>query len=189
MESPEESVQGDLKLFMEIPWCAKHLNRPDTTIWIPYWKRKDAPPQTNLLFARSLNTTDTLPAVVACYQKQAQGDARVDELKAFVALGEGVGGFPGVLHGGVTTAVFDEVLGMIVDVNHERGVFHDMFMTAYLNTSFVRPVPVPGTVLVAAKLVELGERKMLVAGTMQDENETVLAKAEALFVRVVAWKL
>ncbi|RYP78424.1 hypothetical protein DL771_000609 [Monosporascus sp. 5C6A] len=189
MKSPEESVEGDLKFFTEIPWCAKHLSRPDTTIWIPYWKRKDAPPQTNLLFARSLNTPDTLPAVVACYQKQAQDDARVDELKAFVALGEGVGGFPGVLHGGVTTAVFDEVLGMIVDLNHERGVFHDMFMTGYLNTSFVRPVPVPGTVLVTAKLVELGERKMLVAGTMQDENETVLAKAEALFVRVGAWKL
>ncbi|RYP55370.1 hypothetical protein DL768_000125 [Monosporascus sp. mg162] len=122
MKSPEESVQGDLEFFTEIPWNVQNTSAAlDTTIWTPYWKRKDTPTQANFLFARSLDTPDTLRAShVIRSRSRSQDDARVHKLKAFAALGGGVGGFPGVLHdgvtagsrqghGGVTTAVFVEV--------------------------------------------------------------------------------
>ncbi|RYP64402.1 hypothetical protein DL769_006683 [Monosporascus sp. CRB-8-3] len=193
MTSQGEPENEDLKFFKGIPWCAKHLSSPDVAIWVPSWKRKSAAPEATLFFKRTLNTADTLPAVVAFHHgKQARADSFLAELRVLVALGEGVTGFPGVLHGGAVSAIFDEALGMLVDLNKERGVraLKGTYMTAYLNTSFLRPVPAaPGAVLVVARLAGLESHKMLIEGTMRDENGTVLAKAEALFVKVRTEKL
>ncbi|RYP30071.1 hypothetical protein DL767_006422 [Monosporascus sp. MG133] len=188
MTSQGEPENEDLKFFKNIPWCAKHLSGPDVAVWVPPWKRKSEGPEATLFFKRTLNTADTLPAVVAFHHgKHDRADSFLTELKALVALGEGVTGFPGVLHGGAASAIFDEVLGMLIDVNHERGVrvLSGIYVTASLKTSFLRPVPAaPGAVLVVARLAGLGGRKLVVEGTMRDEHGTVLARAEAVFVRV-----
>ncbi|RYO76927.1 hypothetical protein DL766_006058 [Monosporascus sp. MC13-8B] len=187
MASQGETENKDLKFFKDIPWCAKQLSSPDVAIWVPPWKRKSAAPEATPFFKRTLSTPDTLPAVVAFHGKQARANSFLTELRALVALREGVTGLHGLLHGGAVSAIFDEVAGMLVAVNQERGVraLGGTYVTAYLNTSFLRPVPAaPGAVLVVARLAGLEGRRMLVEATMRDEYATVLAEAEAMFVRV-----
>lgn len=82
------------------------------------------------------------------------------------------------------TAVLDEVLGAIVTLNRERRVVRGPFMTAYLNTTFIRPVKLPGVVRVTVSVVERDDRKMRLRGAMLDQGGAELARAEALFVQV-----
>ncbi|RYP11464.1 hypothetical protein DL765_007773 [Monosporascus sp. GIB2] len=187
MTSQEESENKDLKFFKDIPWCAKHLSSPDVAIWVPPWKRKSAAPDATPFFKRTLGTAHTLPAVVAFHGKHVRANSFLTELRVLVALREGVTGSPGLLHSGAASAIFDEVAGMLVAVNQERGIraLGGTYVTAYLSTSFLRPVPAaPGAVLVVARLAGLEGRKMLVETTMRDQYGAVLAKAEAMFVRV-----
>lgn len=57
-------------------------------------------------------------------------------------------------------------------------------MTASLLTTFMRPVPAPGTFLCRARIDRVDGRKVFVVGTIEDETGTVLAKGDALFVAI-----
>ncbi len=189
MTPPSGSEITDLKYFTEITWCARLINKPDITVWQPPARKPTRAPKYNELFVKTLATPEAIPAFLAFYEKQPPS-RRIDELKVLVALGEGVTGFPGVAHGGMVTSIFDETIGLIVVLNRERGVVGGRFMTAYLNTAFVRPVRLPGVVLVTVKFVkQQGERKVFLTGTMEDRDGTELARAEALFVKVERGKI
>lgn len=72
------------------------------------------------------------------------------------------------------------------------GSLAEVPVTAYLNTRFNRPIPVPGDVVINVWLREGGEagaRKWVVGGDVRDEHEKVLAEGECLYVRVRASKL
>lgn len=57
-------------------------------------------------------------------------------------------------------------------------------MTGYLNTRFLKAVKAPGVVLARAKIVRAEGRKTWVEGWLEDENEQILAKCEAVFVNL-----
>ena len=80
-------------------------------------------------------------------------------------------------------ALLDWVAGLIPAINRLRGAFPAVpFVTAYLNTTFARPVRTPGTLLLTAEMVRMEGRKVFVTAKVLDEHNEVLAKADVLFV-------
>ncbi|PLN81888.1 HotDog domain-containing protein [Aspergillus taichungensis] len=188
------------------PWIATLLS-DKTYITTPMPSRIPKSSTEDNFFARTINTPSTIPACIMQYQRpdgssgsQSKTEG-VKRLRLFVRLAENVTGYPGTLHGGVTASLLDESMGLLLGVRGEvgpagerarDGVLSEVPVTAYLNTRFKRPIPVPADVVVNVWLREGGEaggRKWVVGGDVRDENEKVLAEGECLYVRVRASKL
>jgi acyl-coenzyme A thioesterase PaaI-like protein len=58
------------------------------------------------------------------------------------------------------------------------------YVTAYLNTRFVKPVPTPTTILARACITKAEGRKYFTQGTIEDKEGVILARADALYVRL-----
>ena len=100
-------------------------------------------------------------------------------LRASFEVGTAHQGAPGLAHGGVLTAALDEALGAL------NWLLMHPAVTARLETSFVRPVPV-GTVLeLEARILAVDGRKVYTAavGRLGPDGPVAVA-ASALFVQV-----
>jgi acyl-coenzyme A thioesterase PaaI-like protein len=89
-------------------------------------------------------------------------------------------GAPGLAHGGVLSLAFDEVLGYLTFLIGRPAV------TARLQTSFTRPVPVGSTLYIDAQVTGMSKRKLYTeaAGRLDAVDGPVGASASALFVTV-----
>ncbi|KAK3325914.1 HotDog domain-containing protein [Apodospora peruviana] len=189
--SEDEAAAAAVELahFRAIPWCAAHLSAPDVVIDRSF-SRRPKPKFEDALLSYTLNRPDAIPAFVTFYRPpppQEGPQALVTEVKAFLSLGNLVNGWAGICHGGIVMTILDEVMGQIPAVNKLRGVMENIpLMTAFLNTTFLKPVKTPTTVLVTGKLVRREGRKYYIDGLIEDENGTALARAEALFVMLKA---
>lgn len=108
--------------------------------------------------------------------------------------GEGVGvnahftvlpshqGAPGLAHGGVLTAAFDEALGTI------NAILHTAAVTGKLETDFLRPVPVGATLYIDVTCDGIAGRKIYssAVGRVGDSDGPVAVRARALFITVGA---
>ncbi|KAI0143411.1 thioesterase superfamily protein [Xylariaceae sp. FL1272] len=170
--------------FAAIPWCARHLDQPHVIVSEPT-SRTPKPTAEDALFAETLKTDRTIKAMLQFYDRPATSKDRVEEIKVFLTLGGGLNGYPGVCHGGLVTAILDEVIGLLIPINMEREmILRGTYMTAYLNTTFVKPVATPATVLARASFTKVDGRKYFAIGSIEDGNGTVLARADALFVQL-----
>ncbi|KAK8066349.1 thioesterase superfamily protein [Apiospora hydei] len=203
-----DTETSDFHYFNTIPWCAQHMRGANLVVRPPSC-RTIQPSGENLLFGRTLNTAGTISALLEIFSnKRAGGDAAaasasatphqdagslIDEAKWLLALGQDVNGYPGMLHGGVVAAILDELIGGMVPINRERGLIPaGSYFTAYLNTQYRRPVPTTsGALLGRARFVkvDLARGKVFAEATLEDSEGTVLASAEALFVRARGTKL
>lgn len=186
------------------PWITTLLT-DQTYITTPMPSRVPKSSTEDNFFARTLNTPSTIPACIMQYQRpdlssgESPGD--VKRLRLFVRLAEDITGYPGTLHGGVTASLLDECMGLLLGVRGEvgpagersrDGALAEVPVTAYLNTKFKRPVPVPGDVVINVWLREGGEpstRKWVVEADVRDEGGRLLAEGECLYVRVRASKV
>jgi uncharacterized protein (TIGR00369 family) len=98
-------------------------------------------------------------------------------------------GYPRVCHGGIVATILDEVLSILVSVCRRAQGQHGDNVTAYLNVTYVKPVPTPGVLLVKGKIHKIERRKNFANGEIVNEQGVVLAKAEGLFVSVHREKL
>lgn len=90
-------------------------------------------------------------------------------------------GWPGVLHGGIISAVLDETIGRVAFL-HDRWVH-----TAKLSLRFVKPAPLGKLLRASGELVKDGRRLMEMAGTLTlAETGEVLAEATGTFVPLPA---
>lgn len=89
-------------------------------------------------------------------------------------------GAPGLAHGGVLSLAFDEVLGYLTVLIGRPAV------TARLQTSFSRPVPVGSTLYLSAHVTGMSKRKLytVAEGRLNAPDGPVGASASALFVTV-----
>ncbi|MDA9913158.1 PaaI family thioesterase [Candidatus Nanopelagicales bacterium] len=87
-------------------------------------------------------------------------------------------GAPGLAHGGILSAAFDEVLGAIPWYLIGDAV------TVQLNVSYKVPVPVGSQLLIQGQLDKQEGRKVFVSGVAQLPDGKEAALAEAIFVRV-----
>ncbi|KAK8002766.1 hypothetical protein PG989_002485 [Apiospora arundinis] len=204
--------------FNSIPWCARHMRGGTNLVVRPPSCRTPLPSGENLLFGRTLNTAGTISAMLeifsdnnssskrddnnnnaaaapsaSCSNKDDNSNNVISETKCLLALGPDVNGYPATLHGGVVAAILDECIGSLIPINRERGLLPaGNYFTAYLNTQYRRPTPTgAGALLVRARLVkvEFAKGKFFAEATLEDAEGTVLASADALFVRARGAKL
>lgn len=177
----------EVAYFRSIPWCAAHLGAPGLTV-APVFSRSIKPRFEDALFAQALKTHDTIRAFVCFYPRPPEPDeARLlPRVRALASLGSLVSGYGGVVHGGIVACLFDEVLSLIHPGSRWRtgsdAAVGPSVVTAYLNTTYLRPVETPGDYLVTVWLNKAEGRKVFVEGVMEDEKGEKLARAEALFV-------
>ncbi len=89
-------------------------------------------------------------------------------------------GAPGLIHGGVLAAAFDEVLGAL------SWLLQTPAVTARLETDFRRPVPVGSRVLMMAEVESQDGRKTWRRAVARATDGVELASARALFLQVPA---
>ena len=88
-------------------------------------------------------------------------------------------GYDGTLHGGVVTALLDETMGWAI---FHQGIWG---VTAKLEVTFRRPVPVGEEIVVSGHLVNDRGRTIETTGTVTRSSDgTVLAEATAIFMRM-----
>ncbi len=177
-------VDQDLAHFSSIPWCNEHLQQPNLTILTPSSRQVKAS-KLDSLFSRTLSTPETISSFLLLHETPANNSALVTELKLLVTLGSGLNSYPGVCHGGIVATLLDEAVGQLVRVNNARGTLSGNFMTAYLNTTFKRPVPAPGTVLVTARVTQRKGQKLYVESRIWDEHSVSLAKTDTLYMKII----
>lgn len=177
----DPDVQAEVDHFMAIPWCRKHLDRPDQTMAVATSRQYKN--STQYLFSRTLNTASTIPRLLFFYDRPSPS-MPVTEVRALITLGEDVAGHKGVCHGGVVMSLLDEVAGELGGVNQMMGTVppHQMLVTAYLNTKFIRPLMVPSTVYGRSWMTKVEGRKYYVEVVIEDENGVAVASAEAMFM-------
>ena len=107
-------------------------------------------------------------------------DVAKGEVRTTLEIPEHFNGFPGVVHGGVLSALLDEaaVRTALLD-----GGFDDLMVTARLEVTFRRPTPTRTPVTIVGRLVQrTGSRAKAEAEVLLPDG-TVAARAEALLAR------
>ena len=103
-----------------------------------------------------------------------------DAVRATVTLGPAHAGSRGIAHGGVIAALFDDLMGFVMDSLAKTQGF-----TANLTVSYRKPVPIGTEIELRGRLRRTQGRKLFIVATMELAG-AMLAEAEALFVGVAA---
>ncbi|KZL69879.1 thioesterase superfamily protein [Colletotrichum incanum] len=187
MSSDSVRLHPEYKHFASIPWCAKILAKFDSPFHVVQvsQNRTVLPTRENQYVGGTLNTPDTIPAWLILHPRPQAPDWKVDELYSLITFNDGMIGFPDTAHGGVVALVLDEVTGIHIVAQRPTGAEPNKdFRTGYLNTSFHKPVPAPGTVLVRSKVLKVEGRKHFIAAQIENEHGELLAKAEVLYIAI-----
>ncbi|NIV39702.1 MAG: PaaI family thioesterase [Anaerolineae bacterium] len=84
-------------------------------------------------------------------------------------------GYPGYMHGGIITALLDEVIGRAAIARGLWGV------TAKLEVKFRQPVPLGQTLTLTGELIRQGSRRLEGRGEMQLQDGSIAAEAEGVY--------
>ena len=105
-------------------------------------------------------------------------DVRVADGRAFadLLLDERFTGPPTFVHGGVISALLDELLGAAVCVHTPKA------MTAHLEVDYRRPWPIGEPARMAGQAERVSERKLLATGELVGQDGKVFAEARGLWV-------
>jgi acyl-coenzyme A thioesterase PaaI-like protein len=87
-------------------------------------------------------------------------------------------GAPLRVHGGAISAVLDETMGIITFLNFSPAV------TANLSINFIKPLKVEKDVFVETWIEENNDKKYLIKGIMVTEDETLVAEASGVFIKM-----
>lgn len=102
-----------------------------------------------------------------------------DEIEARLTLRSAHEGAPGRSHGGVISALFDDVFGYVL------GVIHQPAFTGDLYIRYRAPTPLFRELACRVRLAERAGRKLLLTGELTDVGSgDVLATAKATFIAV-----
>ncbi|KAK2613246.1 hypothetical protein N8I77_000170 [Diaporthe amygdali] len=181
--------EDEIRHFKSIPWCLKHLQPPNTELIVTSaYSRSRKSNFEDSLFSETINTPQTLSHFILFYPRPSNPRTVLSEIKGLITLGNNLDGHPGICHGGIVATIFDEVLGYAAPGGRLHGEGENTrapvpsYVTAYLNTTYLRPVRTPGTILVIARTTKAEGRKIWVEASMEDGEGNKLAKADALFV-------
>lgn len=88
-------------------------------------------------------------------------------------------GGPGVIHGGILSSVFDEVMGNV------PMLVGSVAVTAHLEVDFATPIPIGATLTIDARLIGLQRRKLYIAAEASiDGAAEPAATARGLFIGI-----
>jgi acyl-coenzyme A thioesterase PaaI-like protein len=87
-------------------------------------------------------------------------------------------GWPGVMHGGITSTILDETVG-------RTAFLVDMWaVTGRMEVRFRRPIPIGETFTVTAEIVRVRSRALEARGEVRLADGTVAAEAQATYIRI-----
>lgn len=87
-------------------------------------------------------------------------------------------GYPGVLHGGIVTALLDELIG-------RTAIANDLWcMTAKIQVRFHNPVPIGVPIFMRGKVSRQTRRLLEGHAEMRSEDGTLLAEAVGTYMRI-----
>ncbi|KAF2645054.1 hypothetical protein P280DRAFT_487523 [Massarina eburnea CBS 473.64] len=194
-------VDAVIARFSSTPWCNAYITSPNWAL-ANTASRVPKPTSEDSFFAETLGTSRTIRAVLTLRPTKeledgnALGDMTYGEVVTMMELGDGLNGHPRIAHGGFIATMLDEVMGVLLTLNIEARVKRKRDMgvlgsdeamngfTAYLNTSYKKPLPTPGIVLCTAKFERREKNKIYVQGTIEDGQGTVFTIGEGMFVEV-----
>ena len=107
-------------------------------------------------------------------------DNGADELRAEYTVPAHFQGYPGMVHGGVVTAMLDEAAGrtpMITDPNH-------FMMTVKLEVKFRQPVPVETPLTIIGRMVRQRGRLATARSELRLPDGTLAAEAEVVLADI-----
>ena len=105
---------------------------------------------------------------------------RSDEVVAYVTLDSAHEGAPGRSHGGVTAALFDDVMGFVLTVEQQPA------FTGELTIRYEAGVPIHEPLACRVRLTGRERRKLFVTGelTATDDDSVVYARAQGTFIAI-----
>lgn len=107
-------------------------------------------------------------------------DDGVDEVRAEYTAPAHFQGYPGVVHGGVVTALLDEVAGrtpMVADPNH-------FMMTVKLEVKFRQPVPIETPLTINGRMLKRRGRLATARSELRLPDGALAAEAEVVLADV-----
>lgn len=109
-----------------------------------------------------------------------ESDRKTMEVRTRVVIPEHFNGYPGVVHGGIITAILDEAMARSVLID---GGFDDLLVTAKLEISFRRPTPTDTPVTAVARLLRRVGTRAIAEAELRLADGTVTARAEATMAK------
>jgi acyl-coenzyme A thioesterase PaaI-like protein len=194
-----------LEAFAPIEWATPYLKSPD---WIIRERSRGSDPSTDLFGRVTMTSNDGVHHWLELHLRPAPGE-NVQKSLSLVKFGHGLGGFPGICHGGAILTLMDEALAsiMIADMRRETDLDHGSlhkqmwteirekrqslaevlkgsYVTAKMDLKFLQPVPCPGVVGIEAEAIEIKEHKMKMRAVMKDSKGTPLLQADGVWVKI-----
>lgn len=199
---PQEAID----YFNSVPWLSNYLSSPAYHVIATFSRHLKASGE-DYFFSRTLNTPTTIPHFITLQSNDFKtpdpvtGNAQHSitpsarsttiapdnpDALVMISLGNpGVDGHPNTIHGGVTCALMDETMGLLVMLhdNNVRGPGpRDALFTANLNVSYRAPIPTPANYLVKLWLVKRQGRKWFSKAQITDKDGKVYAEGDGLWV-------
>jgi uncharacterized protein (TIGR00369 family) len=109
-----------------------------------------------------------------------ESDRAANEARSHLVIPEHFNGYPGVVHGGILTALLDEAMARSVLV---EGGFDDLLVTAKLEVTFRRPTPTDTPVTVVGRLLRRVGNRAIAEGELRLADGTVTARASATMAK------
>lgn len=110
-------IEADILKLSSIPWAAKLINDKRWTPTVSY-NRMPKSTGEDSFFAQTLDTGRTIRTMLTLRPvEEGEGDMIYKELLVIVDLGDGLNGFPDVLHGGFAATLLDESCGGLIQLN------------------------------------------------------------------------
>ena len=107
-------------------------------------------------------------------------DRAAGEVRATLSIPERFNGYPGIVHGGVLTALLDEA---VVRTALLDGGFDDLLVTGRIEVAFRLPTPTETPVTVIARVRKRAAGRAQAEAEIRLPGGAVAAHAEALLVR------
>ena len=91
-----------------------------------------------------------------------------------------------MLHGGIVSTLMDDAMGTLLTVNKDQGglPLTQSTVTASLSVKYLKGIRTPGTVVVVVRCVKREGRKFWLNAEVKDGEGAVLAKGEALWIKL-----
>jgi acyl-coenzyme A thioesterase PaaI-like protein len=177
--------EPDLAHFNSIHWCSALLSNPAYKI-TPTCSRQPKPSTEDSLIAISLSSSSTIKNCLSLYKPPAPSSTFIEEVITLLTLGDGMNGGVNMLHGGIVATLMDDVMGTLLTVNKDHGglPLTQSTVTASLTVKYLKGVKTPATVAVVARCKKREGRKFWLEAEVRDGKGAVLAKGEAVWIKL-----
>lgn len=192
--TPPDLFASELTFFASVPWTASMLSAPNTIPFLPS-SRNPASPLHDQFFGRTLNNERGLSHLISFFHAPSIDVAKdpshsITKTVTLVSLGDGLSGFPRVVHGGIVASLVDESMGTVFDLNSTLGkearAFQTPNVTGGLDIKYLKPVPTNGVYYITSTVDEIDGRKTRIRCELKDKDGEVLAKCASKWVALKA---